>query len=155
MSKPNDSKMYLPVLVPLEPVFECLDRYFSTLGINYSLIVYEFLKDVFELPPGKFGKHPEGMYGAFLAQVPEDYLNQINNTTGGLAQIGGLLETANAVLLDQLTNVIPATIRENEVVFYYAQDTHVLLYIPQDPQKCTPYIRERLVPGAAIRYLGG
>lgn len=155
MTIPNDSKMYLPVLVPLEPVFECLDRHFHDLGIDYSQIINEFLKDVFEMPPGKFGGHPEGMYGAFLSQIPEDYLEQINNTIGRLAQIGALLEGANLILLDQLTNVIPANMRENEVVFYYAQQTNVLLYIPQDPQRCAPHIREKLIPGAAVRYLRG
>ncbi len=136
--------LYFRALIKLENTLYFLNEQFYGLALDFTPVIAELLREVFNRPPHRYGLHGVGVVAALKVQLPEHEPAHYSDE-----DLTRILHYTRSYLLDEM-NAITLGVTTPETPYHYFGGDELLLFLPL-PENCVdPYLRQCAIPLEAI-----
>lgn len=137
--------LFIPTLISLYEPYHHLQTNFGDIGVDWTLVLREILKDIFGQPPGRYGHAGEGAHGVFKISCPENFpMSDFDSSR--------IIHEASVFVVDAIAYTLPHIHEKGDNHYFKYIDNHdVLIYVPILETEITPELRLKAVPLEAVR----
>ena len=137
--------LFIPTLISLYEAHHHLEHSFGDIGVDWSLVLREILKDIFGQPPGQYGHAGEGAHGVFMISCPENFhMSDFDSSR--------IIHEASVFVVDALSGVLPHLQENGDHHYFKYIDRHdVMVYVPVPEEQISRELRLKAVPLEAVR----